>query len=95
VSSAAKKPVLAHLFLNYVLDQDVAYNNFTKFTGYQPPQKSITADKLIADKVVKENLRTAVMSPQDAGEGSLQITTLTPKGLKLWQDAYAKFNSGT
>ena len=29
------------MFLNYILDNDVAYNNFVKFTGYQPPQKAI------------------------------------------------------
>ena len=95
VSGATSKPVLAHMFLNYVLDQKVAYANFTKFTGYQPPQKSITADSLIKDKIVPENLRTAVMGPEDAGPGSLQECTLTSKGQKLWQSAYAKFNSGT
>lgn len=95
VGGTTTKPVLAHMFLNYVLDQKVAYANFTKFTGYQPPQKSITADSLIKDKIVPENLRTAVMGPEDAGEGSLQECTLTSKGQKLWQSAYAKFNSGT
>src|SRR5579885_71233 len=95
VSAATTKPVLSHLFLNYVLDQDVAYKNFTKFTGYQPPQNAITADALITKKVVPENLRTAVMVPDDVGAGSMQECTLTSKGQKLWQDAYAKFNSGT
>jgi spermidine/putrescine transport system substrate-binding protein len=95
VSASTTKPVLAHLFLNYILDHDVAYNNFTKFTGYQPPLKGITADELIAKKVVPENLRTAVMGPDDVGPGSLQLCALTPKGQKLWQSAYAKFNSGT
>ncbi len=55
VSSTTTKPVLAHMFLNYILDQDVAFNNFANFTGYQPPQKSITADALIAKKIVPEN----------------------------------------
>jgi len=95
VSATTTKPVLAHLFLNYILDQDVAYNNFIKFTGYQPPQKSITPDALIAKKVVPETLRNAVMGPEDAGAGSMQECTLTSKGQKLWQSAYAKFNSGT
>jgi spermidine/putrescine transport system substrate-binding protein len=95
VGAATTKPVLSHLFLNYVLDKDVAYNNFAKFTGYQPPQNSMTPDALIADKVVPENLRAAVMGPEDVGVGCLQECTLTPKGQKLWQDAYAKFNSGT
>ena len=95
VSSTTTKPVLAHMFLNYILDQDVAFNNFANFTGYQPPQKSMTADALIAKKIVPENLRTAVMGPEDVGAGCLQECTLTSTGQKLWQSAYAKFNSGT
>ncbi len=89
-----KKPVLAHLWLNYLLDKDVAYNNFTGFTGYQPPQVSITADSLIQAKVLPENLRSAIFDSDHFGEGSLQEMTLTPKGQALWQKAYARFNSG-
>jgi len=95
VSASTTKPVLAHMFLNYILDQDVAFNNFSKFTGYQPPQKSMTADALIAKGIVPETLRTAVMGPEDVGAGCLQECTLTSTGQKLWQSAYAKFNSGT
>jgi hypothetical protein len=37
--------VLAHLFLNHIIDEQVATDNFLNFTGYQPPQAiSITAD---------------------------------------------------
>ena len=83
--STTTKPVLAHLWLNYMLDQDVAFNNFASFTGYQPPQKSMTADALIAKKIVPETLRTAVMGPEDVGAGCLQECTLTSTGQKLWQ----------
>ena len=55
----------------------------------------MTADALIAKKIVPETLRTAVMGPEDVGAGSLQECTLTSAGQKLWQSAYAKFNSGT
>jgi spermidine/putrescine transport system substrate-binding protein len=95
ICSTTTKPVLAHLFLNYILDKDVAYGNFTNFTGYQPPQVSITAESLISNKVIPETLKNTVMTSEDAGEGSLQEMTLTPKGKALWQSAYAKFNSGT
>jgi spermidine/putrescine transport system substrate-binding protein len=94
VCSTTTKPVLAHLFLDFVLDEENAYNNFVDFTGYQPPQNKITADSLVASKVIPENLRTAIMSPEDIGPDSLQESALTPKGLKLWQDAYARFNAG-
>jgi len=95
VSHATTKPVLSHLWLNYILDEDVAYNNFVKFNGYQPPQQSITAEGLVAKGVVPANLKEAVMVPDDIGPDSLQECTLTSKGQKLWQDAFAQFTSGT
>jgi spermidine/putrescine transport system substrate-binding protein len=94
IVAGTKKPVLSHLWLNYLLDKDFAYNNFTGFNGYQPPQVSITADDLIAKKVIPENLRTAIFSSDAFGPKSMQLCALTPKGLALWQKAYAKFNAG-
>jgi spermidine/putrescine transport system substrate-binding protein len=89
----SKKPVLGHLWLNHLLDQEVAYNNFTTFTGYQPAQP-IDADKLIKDGILPAGLKNVILTEDDLGPGSLQYCQLTSKGQKLWQDAYAKFNSG-
>ena len=41
ICSTTKKPVLAHLWLNYVLDNTVGYSNFVNFNGYQPPLNEI------------------------------------------------------
>ncbi|HVJ40470.1 MAG TPA: hypothetical protein VM639_03185, partial [Dongiaceae bacterium] len=90
----SQKPVLGHLWLNHLLDEQVAYDNFTGFTGYQPPQNKINADDLIKAGTIPETLRTAVLKPEDLGANSLQHCSLTPAGQKLWQSAYAKFNSG-
>ena len=95
ILAKSKKPVLAHLFLDFLLDKDVAYHNFVDFNGYQPPQVSITADSLIADKVIPEQLRTAVFDSTAFGPQSLQESALTTKGQALWQKGYAKFSSGT
>jgi spermidine/putrescine transport system substrate-binding protein len=94
VCSTTKKPVLSHLWLNFLLDEKNAYDNFVNFTGYQPPQNAITADSLVANKVIPANLHTAVMGPDDFGPTSLQEAQLTSQGLKLWQNAYAKFTAG-
>jgi spermidine/putrescine transport system substrate-binding protein len=94
VTAQTKKPVLAHLFLNYLLDNDVSYGNFVNFVGYQPPLNSITPEKLMSDNVIPKNLSNIVMTPEDLGPDSLQIMSLTPKGQALWQNAYAKFVSG-
>jgi spermidine/putrescine transport system substrate-binding protein len=92
VCATAKKPVLAHLFLNFLLDEQNAYSNFVNFNGYQPPINAITAESLVADKRIPENLRMAVMTPEEIGADSLQEAALTSQGLKLWQSAYARFN---
>src|SRR6266478_3759105 len=68
-------------------DEQNAYNNFVNFTGYQPPQNSITADSLIAKNLIPPNLRTAIISPGDFGPTSLQECQLTNRGSKLWLDA--------
>jgi spermidine/putrescine transport system substrate-binding protein len=94
IASTTTKPVLAHLWLNYLLNEEVAYNNFVGFTGYQPPLNSISADSLIEKKIIPEHLRSAIVSPEAYGPDSLQEMTLTPKGQALWQNAFARFSSG-
>ena len=44
IGRTAKQPVLAHQFVNFMLDEKNAYDNFVNFTGYTPPQKGIDAD---------------------------------------------------
>ena len=83
-------PANGSLFEN----NEIAYNNFLAI-GYQPAQQSIHPDQLIKDGVIPPNLATAVMTEEDLGAGSLQYCQLTPKGIKLWQDAYAQFSSGS
>ncbi len=94
ILSHSDKPVLGHLWLNHLLDEKIAYDNFVGTTGYQPPQNKIDANSLIKDGSIPESLRTAVVTPEDLGSDSLQEAPLTPKGSALWQNAYARFNSG-
>jgi len=94
ILSMTKKPVLAHLWLNYLLDENFAYGNFL-FNGYQPPQISMGAAMLIDKKVIPDNLRTTIFASDAFGPGSLDYATLTPNGEALWQKAYARFMSGT
>ncbi len=61
--SAAESPVLAHLFLNFMLEETIAYENFINWNGYIPPQKGIDADALIADGLIPETLAPAVVRP--------------------------------
>ncbi len=94
VCSTTKKPVLSHLFLNYMLDNGVGYKNFVDFNGYQPPLNEIQPESLISKGVIPQNLASCVLTEQDFGPKALQEMTLTTAGQSLWQDGYATFQSG-
>ncbi len=94
ICATTKKPVLAHLWLNYVLDNTVGYSNFVNFNGYQPPLNEIDPDDLIKNKVILPGMKTAVMTEADLGPTSLQESTLTTSGQQLWQNGYSQFLAG-
>jgi spermidine/putrescine transport system substrate-binding protein len=94
ICSTTKKPVLSHIFLNYLLDNGVAYENFVDFNGYQPPLNEIDPESLVKDGVVPEHLANSVLTDADLGTDSLQYGTLTSKGQQLWEDGYSNFLAG-
>ena len=46
--------MIAHRFLNYLLDNKVAYENFSGYVGYQPPLTAIDANKLFDEGLAAE-----------------------------------------
>ena len=93
IPKSAKHPVLAHHFLNYLLDEKHGYDNFANYVGYQPPFVKLTPDRLVSDGVVPPNLKTAIVRESDFDRG-YQQTELTPTGQTLWQNAWAEFIAG-
>jgi spermidine/putrescine transport system substrate-binding protein len=93
VLRSAKNPVLAHHFINYVLDAKHGYDNFVNYVGYQPPFVTIDPDRLVADGVLAKNLTTAVVRESDFMNGN-QPLELSPEGQTLWQNAWAEFKAG-
>jgi len=93
VLKSAKNPVLAHLFLDFMLDEKNSYDNFVQFVGYQPPLKAIDPDRLVSDEVVPANLASAVVRESDFDNGYQELE-LSPDGQVLWQNAWAKFQAG-
>ena len=94
VCATTKKPVLAHMFLNYLLDNGIAYSNFVDFNGYQPPINEIDPSTLVEDGVVPEHLANSVLTDADLGPDSLQYSTLTAEGNRLWEDGFSEFKAG-
>ena len=94
VCTTTKKPVLAHLFLNFMLDNGIAYSNFVNFNGYQPPLTEIDPADLVKRQVIPETLANSVLTANDLGPTALQEMTLTTQGQALWQNGYSTFQSG-
>jgi len=93
IGRAAKSPVLAHAFVDYVLDEKNAYSNFVDFTGYTPPQKAIDAEALIRRGLIPKSLTEAVVRP-DQFAANQELLQLSVTGERLWDDAWSKFKAG-
>ncbi|HKE79897.1 MAG TPA: spermidine/putrescine ABC transporter substrate-binding protein [Solirubrobacteraceae bacterium] len=93
VAANAAKPVIAHRFLNYLLDNKVSYENFTGYVGYQTPLTAIDAQKLFDDGIVPKSLNQAVVTHEAYANGNAYLT-LSAEGLQLWDKTWASFRNG-
>jgi spermidine/putrescine transport system substrate-binding protein len=91
VLKGAKNPVLAHLFLNHMLDTGEVFKNFT-FTYYQQPINSMTPEALVAKGLVPPNLRTTIFHEEQFLHGLVQ-GPLSQRGEVLWENAWAGVKS--
>jgi spermidine/putrescine transport system substrate-binding protein len=87
-----ENPVAAHVFLNEILDNDVAAKNFG-FTGYQPPLNKFTPSKLVADGYLPKTLATAVVEPSDFKTG-YPLLQLPPASDSAWHEVWQEFKAG-
>jgi spermidine/putrescine transport system substrate-binding protein len=92
VLRGAKHPVLAHAFLNFMLDNDVGVQNFS-WNGYIPPLSVIDADKLVAQGYIPANLASTIVRESDFEQG-VTIDALTTNGEALWQNEWSTFKAG-
>ena len=81
--TAADDPVLAHRFVNFLLSNEWAVRNFS-WTGYQPPLRSIDADRLVAGGYIPDTLARAVVREEDLARG-LVPTELPAAVDRLWR----------
>ena len=92
IPANAENPVLAHMFLNYLMDEEVALKNFS-WLGYQPPLNGILPDKLVGDGYVPENVASAIIAKEDFSMGQIPVQ-LAPEVESLWLDAWSQVQSG-
>jgi spermidine/putrescine transport system substrate-binding protein len=92
VLKGGKNPVLAHLFLDFMLDKDNALKNFG-YTGYQPPQTAINPEQLVQDEYLPPNLKSATVLPEYFDVG-YRLLELPPAVMVQWQQVWQKFKAG-
>jgi spermidine/putrescine transport system substrate-binding protein len=93
VGRTAKQPVLAHQFVNFMLDEKNAYDNFVNFTGYTPPQNGIDADALLKQGLIPKTLQEAIVRPEEFATNQ-ELLQLSVTGQRFWDDAWSKFKAG-
>jgi spermidine/putrescine-binding protein len=93
VAANAEKPVLAHRFLNYLLDPKVAMDNFIGYVGYQPPLTKIDAQSLFDQQLLPEGLRNCVVTREDYATGNGYLA-LTAGGRRQWDQSWSAFRNG-
>ncbi len=92
VLRGAKNPVLAHHFLDYLLDAKHGVENFS-WLGYMPPLSVINPDKVIAQGYIPKNLGSTVVRESDFKKG-ISLLPLTTAGQSVWQNAWSTFKAG-
>ena len=97
ILKSARNPVLAHTFLNYLLDFDVAMKNFS-WNGWQPPQLQAQPETFLDPNfkwswVVPRNLINCVIEHQDMETG-YWIHELPPNVDQVWKANWEEFKAG-
>jgi spermidine/putrescine transport system substrate-binding protein len=92
VLASGSNPVLAHLFLNYMLDLKNALTNIY-FNGYMQPIEGVTADKLIELKYLPKALESTVVLESNFRTGFEELQ-LPNAANDAWELAWQEFGGG-
>ena len=92
VLRSATNPVLAHLFLNYLLDLPNVLENIS-YNGYMQPLNEVTPQRLVKEKILPPSLMSTVVLPSyfRRGVGELQLPVDADA---LWQQAWLVASNG-
>jgi spermidine/putrescine transport system substrate-binding protein len=87
-----KNPVMAHLFLQHMLETKSALANFS-YVGYQPPQRSLDPDTVVARGFVPKNLASAVVKENYFNVG-YRLLELSVDNDAAWHKIWLAFKAG-
>jgi spermidine/putrescine transport system substrate-binding protein len=92
ICGRARSPVLAHAFLDHLMDGEVAMRNFA-WNGYQPPVAAAEPDALWSSRwarIVPPNLRETILAPRDLTTGRF-LVRLAPEAEARWRVGWQRF----
>jgi spermidine/putrescine transport system substrate-binding protein len=85
-------PVLAHKFIDYMLDVDNALENFS-YVGYQQPLTGVTPQRLVSEKLLVPQLTSTVVREDYFRNGLFELE-LPPTTDALWESTWNGFSKG-
>jgi spermidine/putrescine transport system substrate-binding protein len=92
IPKVSANPVLAHMFLNYLLDRKVSLKNFS-WVLYQPPLAGLEPESLVSDGYIPEYLSSTIVQESDFEMGQAPIQ-LTPAAEARWLRAWSEVQAG-
>ena len=92
VLNKASSPVLAHLFLNYMLDLDNVLDNIS-WNGYMQPLNGITPQVLVKEEILPPALTSTVVTRSTFKTGLFELQ-LPVDADALWQQAWLVVSNG-
>jgi spermidine/putrescine transport system substrate-binding protein len=92
VLAGAKNPVLAHTFLNYLMDVPNALTNIS-FNGYMQPLTAITPQRLVKEGLLAPNLTSTAVLPSYFRRGVMELQ-LPAAADAQWQQAWLAVSKG-
>jgi spermidine/putrescine transport system substrate-binding protein len=88
----APSPVLAHMLMNYLLDEQNALNNYS-YTGYMQPISGITPQRLVSEGLLPKTLMSTTVLPSYFRRGVMELQLPVPTDV-LWQQAWQSVSHG-
>jgi spermidine/putrescine transport system substrate-binding protein len=92
VLKGAKSPVLAHLFLNYMLDLPNVLTNIS-FNGYMQPLTAVTPQRMVKEGLLAPNLTSTAVLPSYFRRGVMELQLPVPTDVQ-WQAAWQTVSHG-
>jgi spermidine/putrescine transport system substrate-binding protein len=92
VLKGANSPVLAHLFLNYMIDLPNVLTNIS-FNGYMQPLTAVTPQRLVKEGLLPKNLTSTAVLPSYFRRGVMELQLPVPTDV-LWQQTWQTVSHG-